>query len=530
MENNFQIASAAISDIGLNEKRPQNEDSYLDLGQKGVFAVADGVGGAQAGEVASQMAMEILTEAFVNFREGGDAEDLMKRAIEQANSSIFQMSHDLPQLSSMATTVVALHLDGNIATIGHVGDSRMYRLDGNGSLFRETQDHSIVEEEVRAGRMTTEQAATHPSRNVISRALGAERAVEVDMKTIMFEPQTAFLLCSDGITRHINDFEIRELLALDTGPADICDRMKRICYERGAEDNLTAVVVKVSSEPARQFPEQNAPVFLDLEEPTVATARPETNETGALGKDVSDSNEMETRSLEMPAVVPNNFETDDRNDEDFLMETESKPAPVEEPQPIPVSATTTATADNYTMFGSTGIDEGESKKSGGAVGRILSGIIMLLLGAIAGAVAYSFLMPKPTPEATPPKLEAPAIDFRVKELEDSRRLVDADPAKYIASTSVTPHDAKDYYLLGRAYLITGDYVKARAAFSEAKKRAQEIDPLNQKTLLNEIAMGMVIIDNTFTQKALADEISKNALTTSGSSSSNVNSNSSNVNR
>ena len=112
----------------------------------------------------------------------------------------------------MATTLVALHVAGNIATIGHVGDSRLYRVDGNGSLFRETQDHSIVEEEVRAGRMTAEQAANHPSRNVISRALGAEPTVEIDMKTIMFEPNTAFLLCSDGITRHINDFEIRELL------------------------------------------------------------------------------------------------------------------------------------------------------------------------------------------------------------------------------------------------------------------------------------------------------------------------------
>ena len=218
MENNFQLNSAAISDIGLNEKRPQNEDSYLELAERGIFAVADGVGGAQAGDVASQMAMEILGEAFINFKDGGDAEEMMGLAIERANSAIYQMSHDLPQLSSMATTLVALHIAGNIATIGHVGDSRMYRVDGNGSLFRETQDHSIVEEEVRAGRMTAEQAATHPSRNVISRALGAEPTVEIDMKTIMFEPNTAFLLCSDGITRHINDFEIRELLTMETSP------------------------------------------------------------------------------------------------------------------------------------------------------------------------------------------------------------------------------------------------------------------------------------------------------------------------
>ncbi len=531
MENNFQIASAAVSDIGLNEKRPQNEDSYLDLGQKGVFAVADGVGGAQAGEVASQMAMEILSEAFVNFREGGDAEELMQRAIEQANTSIFQMSHDLPQLSSMATTIVALHIDGNIATIGHVGDSRMYRLDGNGSLFRETQDHSIVEEEVRAGRMTAEQAATHPSRNVISRALGAERSVEVDMKTIMFEPETAFLLCSDGITRHINDFEIRELLALDTGPSDICDRMKRICYERGAEDNLTAIVIKVANEPARQTSENQADVFMDFDEPTVAAARPDANiaaETEQAGSD-----EMETRPLEMPANVAAAYEQDT---DDFLIEPETEPAPVEElrPEPAPVKETvaapTPASSDNYSMFGSTGTEVVEKPKSGGGVvGRILSGIIMLLLGAIAGAAAYSYLMPKPTTqEAVPPNIIPAPVAF--KTFEESRRTVDEDPAKFIATTSVTPQDAEDYYLLGRAYLLTGDYIKARAAFVEAKKRFTEVDAPNRRPVLNEIAMGIVIIDNTFTQKALADELSKNALTLGGNTNTNVNSNASNANR
>src|SRR4051812_34796196 len=199
-KTNFNVVSAAITDRGLSEKRPQNEDSFLELTERGVFAVADGVGGAQAGDVASQMAVEILGEAFVNSKPNSDAEDVMKAAIEQANASIFQMSHDLAQLSTMATTVVALHVAGNIATIGHVGDSRLYRLDGNGTLYRETQDHSVVEEEVRAGRMTPQQAATHPSRNVISRALGAEPTVEIDMKTIMFEPNTSFLLCSDGIT------------------------------------------------------------------------------------------------------------------------------------------------------------------------------------------------------------------------------------------------------------------------------------------------------------------------------------------
>src|SRR5687767_10676492 len=129
MNSSFRISSGAVSDRGLSEKRPQNEDSYLEMRSSGIFAVADGVGGAQAGEVASQMAMEILAEAFANLPEGADAESVMRTAIERANAAIFEMAHELPQLATMATTVVALHLAGNIATIGHVGDSRLYRVD-----------------------------------------------------------------------------------------------------------------------------------------------------------------------------------------------------------------------------------------------------------------------------------------------------------------------------------------------------------------------------------------------------------------
>jgi serine/threonine protein phosphatase PrpC len=241
------IEAASISDRGLSEKRPLNEDSFLADTERRIFAVADGVGGAQAGEVASKTAVEVLDEAFRHQVEGADIEDLMEIAIQRANSSIFQMAHDHPKLSAMATTVVALHLDGHIATIGHVGDSRLYRLSPDSSLHRETADHSVVEEEVRAGRMTPEQAAHHPSRNVISRALGAESGVEVDMKTIEVEDGTAFLLCSDGITRHIPDSEIRDLLVSTPDIESVCAEMKRRCYERGAEDNLTAVIVRVGS-------------------------------------------------------------------------------------------------------------------------------------------------------------------------------------------------------------------------------------------------------------------------------------------
>ena len=209
--NNVDVAS--VSDRGLSEKRPLNEDSFLADADRGIFVVADGVGGADAGEVASQTAVDVLNDAFrTKITDGEDVEDLMELAIQRANSSIHQMASENPRFSMMATTVVALHLDGHRATIGHVGDSRLYRLSPDGNLHRETEDHSIVEEEVRAGRMTPEQAANHPSKNVISRALGAEATVEADMKVIEVEDGSAFLLCTDGITRHLGDNELRELL------------------------------------------------------------------------------------------------------------------------------------------------------------------------------------------------------------------------------------------------------------------------------------------------------------------------------
>src|SRR5262249_10619949 len=244
----FQVQSAALTDRGLNERRPLNEDALLHDSERSIFAVADGVGGAEAGEVASQTAIEVLDEAFRHQTDRAGVADLMELAIQRASASIHQMAQEDAKFSMKPTTSVALHLKGNIATFGHVGDSRLYRLTPDGQLHRETEDHSIVEEEVRAGRMTPEQAANHPSKNVISRALGAEEAVDVDMKTIEVEEGTEFLLCTDGITRHISDNEIRQLMVVSNNLDEVCNELKQRCYERGAEDNLTVVVVRVGEQ------------------------------------------------------------------------------------------------------------------------------------------------------------------------------------------------------------------------------------------------------------------------------------------
>jgi serine/threonine protein phosphatase PrpC len=248
----LRINVAAISDRGLSEKRPVNEDSYLADINSRMFVVADGVGGADAGEVASQTAVQIVSDSFREQSNETDFEDLMELAIQRANHSIYQMTSGRHHMSSMATTIVALHIDGKDATLGHVGDSRIYRLTPDGHLSRETEDHSLVEEEVRAGRLTPEQAAIHPNRNIISRALGVEATVEVDLKRLEVSNGTQFLLCSDGITRHISDSEIEGILKLPASADQKCAEMKKRCFERGAEDNLTAVVVEVG-DPPRHF-------------------------------------------------------------------------------------------------------------------------------------------------------------------------------------------------------------------------------------------------------------------------------------
>ncbi|HEY8561371.1 MAG TPA: protein phosphatase 2C domain-containing protein [Pyrinomonadaceae bacterium] len=527
-DNNFQIHSAAVSDRGLSEKRPQNEDSFLEMKNLGLFAVADGVGGAQAGDVASQMAMEILGEAFFNLQSNGDAEEKMKIAIERANAAIFQMSNDLPQLSTMATTIVALHVDGNIATIGHVGDSRLYRLDGKGSLYRETQDHSVVEEEVRAGRMTAAQAANHPSRNVISRALGAEGSVDVEMKTIMFDGNTKFLLCSDGITRHINDFELRELLLLNAEPSEICAKMKEICYSRGAEDNLTAVIVNIFRTAEENI--QDLPTVMPHpdEEATVAAARQFASPPAPVDLN-PDDNEIPTRALEMPASMqppaaapkeaapaPQNFAFEE-DDESYLMAEsapEAAPAASEKARAAAAADASNAvreaprqrTAKPFESPGAFSSYETPEKTSG-AGGRFLSGLIWLALGLIlGGAAVYAWQMMSAKPPEVP-ALTPQSNDIQKAEMNKSRTNAETNPHEFIKQyQTALPGDASEFYLLGRAHLKLKNYEEAKKNFILARNNLKDVGDAQTKAILEtDIAQGLTIAQDKAAQIAFERE-------------------------
>jgi len=511
-ENNFQIDSAAVSDKGLSEKRPQNEDSYLEINERGLFAVADGVGGAQAGDVASQMAMEIIAEAFINLRENGDAEEMMKIAIERANEAIYQMSHDLPQLSTMATTVVALHLDGNIATIGHVGDSRIYRLSEKGNLYRETQDHSMVEEEVRAGRMTVAQAASHPSRNVISRALGADSSVEVDMKTIMFEPHTTFLLCSDGITRHIDDFQLRELLQSGDSSANICRRMKEICYERGAEDNLTAVIAKVSDMITGKN-NGNVKFVSDSEEATVATARPPLAETWIPADNLT---ETPTQPLQTPVTEDSIEEFEDLTDKILI------------PPPVETSNSIVPQAESFQNAAVGNVEIEKDVKSykveeENGFGKILSSLLLVLLGTVVGAGAVYLLSQNQAQPEIPKIVQQQTPNIPYSAFEDNRRNVDRNPEQYIFASSGRAESAEEYYLLGRASLLTGKYPEAKKAFEEARNRLAQASEINSKILANEIAMGLAIINDPLAQRGFESDINLNKSNANSNSNTGTNS-------
>lgn len=457
----FQIQSSALTDRGLNERRPLNEDAMLYDLERSIFAVADGVGGAEAGEVASQTAIEVLDEAFRHQTDGADVEDLMELAIQRANASIHQMAQEHAKFSMMATTVVALHLKGNVATFGHVGDSRLYRLTPDGLLHRETEDHSIVEEEVRAGRMTPEQAANHPSKNVISRALGAEQAVDVDMKTIEVEDGTEFLLCTDGITRHVSDNELRQLMVVSDSLEEVCDELKRRCYERGAEDNLTVVVVRVGEHLRAE--DRSA----DLE-PTIT---PETQQVYA----VQSGNGTEGSLIPASRIA----------------------------FPGPRSETVTQETLNVA-------DPNARKDSGSAV-RVLGGLVVLaLLGAafFAGArfkERIPFLAtPQPAQNAAPvaaaPAAEEPFIQF-----ERARRQVDKDPRAWLAtdigkellnSQVQSPLDspnAEFLYLYGRANLLTGNTDEASKAFDAAISKSDLNPSPANATIKKEAILGLAVI-------------------------------------
>ena len=245
--------NASITDPG--RKRRHNEDAFVL--EPPLFAIADGMGGAQAGEVASRLAAAALKES------GADAggEQRIADLIQEANRRVYDRSSTDPNTSGMGTTItVALVEDGRVA-FGHVGDSRAYLI-RDGGMEQITEDHSLVNELMKSGKLTAEEAESHPQKSVITRALGTDPDVDVDTFTIDAVTGDVFLLCSDGLTDMVDEEIILELVERNRGDIDaMLKALVREANRGGGEDNITVVAFEITDAPANdgQTQEQALP-------------------------------------------------------------------------------------------------------------------------------------------------------------------------------------------------------------------------------------------------------------------------------
>jgi protein phosphatase len=233
--------AAAVSDRG--RKRPSNEDAFGFSVEHGVYVVCDGMGGAAAGEIASSLAVDEMMKLLGGRAARGTLAEEAEQAICAANQAIFSRSQRNHKLSGMGTTLVALVAQERRVRLLNVGDSRGYRL-RNGRLEQITQDHSLVEEQVRAGRMTQAEAQRSPLRNVITRALGTQSQVTPDVFELESEPGDLFLLCTDGLTRELSDALIESILCIDLPLDEVCARLVRAANKAGGQDNVTCLLVR----------------------------------------------------------------------------------------------------------------------------------------------------------------------------------------------------------------------------------------------------------------------------------------------
>ena len=241
-------AFTAATDTG--RKRRRNEDAYVL--EPPLFAVADGMGGAQAGEVASKLAAAALSDTDPGSLSGTER---VTSLFQEANRRVYERSATDPAVSGMGTTMTVALVEGDDVVIGHVGDSRAYRL-RDGVFEQLTDDHSLVNELIKSGKLSPEEAETHPQRAVITRALGTDPDVDVDAFEVHAEEGDVYLICSDGLTTMVDDADILELL--EANHDDLSKAAKALvaaANQRGGEDNITVVAFRIDAPVAEPKPE-----------------------------------------------------------------------------------------------------------------------------------------------------------------------------------------------------------------------------------------------------------------------------------
>ena len=274
----MRLVVGAATDVG--RVREGNEDGYLVDEPMGLVAVADGVGGHRAGEVASATALEALRAAV-------NSGHSLREAIEEANEAVFTKSLTDDDYQGMATTLTAATLaSGGTLLVGHVGDSRAYMLH-DGEFRQITIDHSRVQELVDDGRLTAEDAAVHPMRNIITRSLGSEPTVDVDVYPVELQPGDRILFCSDGLTDMLHDDFLGDELRREDDPARAATRLVDAANRAGGVDNITVVIVSVTDEdPVRDdTPAPSVLVAELVDEPPTDASEPVESRDASARKD-----------------------------------------------------------------------------------------------------------------------------------------------------------------------------------------------------------------------------------------------------
>ncbi|MGA8717547.1 MAG: Stp1/IreP family PP2C-type Ser/Thr phosphatase [Solirubrobacteraceae bacterium] len=256
-------------------QRRDNEDSAF--ARAPVFVVADGMGGAQAGEVASRIAVEAFEQGLPD---SGSPEERLATRVREANAQIYERSRADRGRAGMGTTLTAAYVDDTHVAIAHVGDSRAY-LFRDGTLQRLTQDHSLVDELVRRGKLTEEQAAEHPQRSIITRALGPEPDVEVDTWTYPARAGDVVLLCSDGLTSMISEERVKATLVEHENLDEAGDALIREANEAGGRDNITVVLFRLEEIGADDAAGEETMVGVAVPHDALGTRNEESDSSGA---------------------------------------------------------------------------------------------------------------------------------------------------------------------------------------------------------------------------------------------------------
>jgi protein phosphatase len=253
----LSLEARGLTDVG--QRRDHNEDAFLVDEPLGLFIVADGMGGHAGGGTASRLAVETIRAAVARARAedpgrfgGADAEDtrvpdLLRQAVEEACAVIYRTAQTDPELAGMGTTVTAVLVDGATAFVAHVGDSRCYLI-REGRIYQVSEDHSLVNEQVKAGAISAEEARHSRFRNIITRSVGFEQQVLVDLIGLELQPGDAVVVCCDGLSNLVDDPEI--LSIVEGAPVEVAPgRLVALANDRGGDDNITVIVIRAAEAP-----------------------------------------------------------------------------------------------------------------------------------------------------------------------------------------------------------------------------------------------------------------------------------------